>query len=81
MSQTRQQKRRELFQVAFAGMPLWETWTTAHDANTGFLTFDYEPLLETFTRHHCKPIPRRVRRSMARDRAHREWRLLSGAES
>ena len=74
---SRQTDRREHFQSAFAKMPKFETWTT----ETGKISATFR-MIEgrlkltdvSATRHHVKIIPRRVRRSMARALAKREFR-------
>lgn len=75
----RQIERRLQFQSAFRSMPIFETWDTEHP--TGCMSPENLQLMlkrgisvgnipigpETITKHHVKVIPRRVRRSMARD--------------
>lgn len=87
MKFSRQIERRARFQFALSKMPLWETWETSdapdiqpserddlvsmYDLSA---VFPSEPGEPPRIRHHCKVIPRRVRRSMARDLAKREFR-------
>ncbi len=70
----RQTERRKLFEIAFAQMPAWETWTT-EDGKTSATYRMVDGVLKlvdvSATRNHMKTIPRRVRRSMARDLAKR----------
>lgn len=77
----RQTERRERFLTAFRSMPVFETW----DTEDGKLSATYEmvdgrlALVEIgATRHHCKVIPRRLRRSMARELSRREYRAVRG---
>ena len=75
----RQGERWARFQVAFQKMPLWETWSEQRNKLTEAEYFnacrEAGEVLERETRtvNHCKSIPRRVRRSMARDLAKREY--------
>jgi hypothetical protein len=70
----RQTERRKLFQFAMAQMPLWETWTTEREVlPEGFTAAEAVPTI--VKRNHVKMIPRRVRRSMARDLAKRRWEV------
>ncbi len=77
----RQGERWARFQVAFRNMPTFETW----DTEDGKPSVTYEvvdgqaKLVELgTTRHHVRLIPRRVRRSMARDLAKRQLRAECG---
>ncbi len=81
----RQTERRKFFVDAFSKMPLWETWETKdYDVPPKtVVTSMYQAGMDAVTtkveveppkvRHHVKLIPRRVRRSMARDLAKRGW--------
>lgn len=67
MEVSRQVRRREAFQSALATMPRWEKWTTEYQA-----VIWANPREErTVKREHCKLIPRRIRRDMARQRSKR----------
>lgn len=89
MKISRQEERRLRFQHTFGLMPLWETWETTdgpeivpskrddlvsmYDLKDVYpANLDSEP---PKIRHHCKSIPRRVRRDMARKRSLREFRV------
>lgn len=74
----RQADRRHRFQAAFTQMPLWEVWTTTHQAYTGFFDVLNRPEIIDVKRNHVKSIPRRLRRTMARARAKREWQAMKG---
>ncbi len=68
----RQIERRKMVEMAFSQMPLWEAWTTEHEVlPEGFTADEAVPTL--VKRNHARTIPRRVRRSMARDLAKRRW--------
>lgn len=60
-------ERRNMFASFFASMPLWETWSDERPAPT-----KNDPNAVRVV-NHCKSIPRRVRRDMARLRAKRTW--------
>lgn len=86
----RQEERRSRFEHAFGKMPLWETWTTEIPAPKTYTIDEAVSAYEAgilavsdvisdtppkpIIKHHLKLIPRRVRRSMARDLARREYR-------
>ncbi len=83
---SRQTERLKLREMAFANMPLWETWTTTDKVKIetpDFLAEYYNlgdvlpsaPTDPPKIQHHVKTIPRRVRRSMARDLAKRKWKI------
>ncbi len=75
---SRQIERQKLFEMAFANMPLWETWTTEDGkvSATYQMVDDGLKLVDmSATRHHVKVIPRRVRRDMARKLAKRQWAI------
>lgn len=75
---SRQVDRRELFKAALQQMPYFETWTTedGKPSATYSMGEDGHLRLTDFgaTRHHCKTVTRRVRRSMARDLSKRQYR-------
>lgn len=78
---TRQQERRRRFEFALTKMPLWETWTTEDGkvSATYQMVDGHLKLVDvSATRHHVKIVLRRVRRSMARDLAKREFRAERG---
>lgn len=68
--QLRQSTRREQFLAAFYSMPLWETW----DTTDVVVMARADGKVHSAVRHHCKPIPRRLRREMARVRVRNERR-------
>ena len=77
----RQTERRERFLSAFRSMPIFETWDTEDGKPSAtYKMVDGRLKLIEFgaTRHHCKVIPRRVRRSMARNLSRREYRTVRG---
>lgn len=77
MKISRQGERFARFQAAFRSMPTFETWTTEDGKPSAtYKMVDGHLKLVEFgaTRHHVKIIPRRVRRSMARDLAKRQFR-------
>ncbi len=74
----RQSERRKLVEMAFGQMPLHETWTTedGKPSATYEMVDGHLKLVEFGAkRNHVRTIPRRVRRSMARDLAKRRWKI------
>jgi hypothetical protein len=74
---SRQVARRELFQSALTKMPYFETWTESHE----ILVWENPRQVETVTRGNFRRVPRRIRRSMARDLAKRQFQTLIRAKS
>ena len=77
---TRQTERRNLFESALATMPAFEAWSETRPKLTDEEYFyacrkaDAVLERETVTVNHCKLIPRRIRRDMARQLSHRQWK-------
>lgn len=69
MKISRQGERWARFQALFRSMPMWETWTTEQEV----LLWEHPRQIAMSVKAHCKVIPRRVRRDMARQRAKREF--------
>lgn len=78
MKLPRQQERRERFEAALGRMPIWETWSTTFKVDTGLRDMEGERILEDAHRNYAKLIPRRLRRSMARDLSRKEYREARG---
>lgn len=87
----RQSQRRTLFQSAFTPMPLWEVWDVPQPAEPeksiavsmyGTVGDEvvYQGTKVNPPRRDFHIIPRRLRRTMARARARREWQALKGVQ-
>lgn len=86
----RQAKRRLFFHHIFIQMPLWEVWDVPQLAEPeksvavsmyGTVGDEvvYQGTKVNPPRRDFHIIPRRLRRTMARARARREWQALKGA--
>lgn len=87
----RQAIRRHRFHAVFASMPLWEVWDVPQPAEpeksvavSMYGTVDGEIVHQGTKvnppRRDFHIIPRRLRRTMARTRARREWQALKGVQ-